>query len=258
MLALVYLYIDHKFSITTHIDSDEAVSKESWCKVQILLDQCRFTKADWHWFNLQWTGCGLESLPRSVLTLIYWLLLCTWKERRLLRWVCLFVHFISRKLCGQTLPDILHVPFAPFDTRSHYLPHVEPQWHIYGSSFIWPGPSQKSFKKLLTWKNEWIHIHIMFSITTVQFTSYHRLFILCHLHSNLVIGPSQWLASWCGTSTWLAYDIDVWCVHKQVQVAKASFKRLKTLRHPNILTYVDGLEVSVWLFFHIICSFWKS
>ena len=33
-------------------------------------------------------------------------------------------------------------------------------------------------------------------------------------------------------------------LHKQVQVAKASFKRLKTLRHPNILTYVDGLEVT--------------
>ena len=32
---------------------------------------------------------------------------------------------------------------------------------------------------------------------------------------------------------------------KQVQVARASFKRLKTLRHPNILTFIDGLEVSV-------------
>jgi len=32
----------------------------------------------------------------------------------------------------------------------------------------------------------------------------------------------------------------------QVQVAKASLKRLKTLRHPNILNYVDGLEVRVW------------
>lgn len=27
------------------------------------------------------------------------------------------------------------------------------------------------------------------------------------------------------------------------QVAKAAFKRLKTLRHPNILAYIDGLEV---------------
>ena len=29
----------------------------------------------------------------------------------------------------------------------------------------------------------------------------------------------------------------------QVEVAKASFKRMKTLRHPNIVTYIDGLEV---------------
>ncbi|XP_067939305.1 N-terminal kinase-like protein [Watersipora subatra] len=28
----------------------------------------------------------------------------------------------------------------------------------------------------------------------------------------------------------------------QAQVAKASFKRMKTLRHPNLVTYVDGLE----------------
>lgn len=30
---------------------------------------------------------------------------------------------------------------------------------------------------------------------------------------------------------------------EQTQLAKAAFKRLKTLRHPNILAYVDGLEV---------------
>lgn len=30
----------------------------------------------------------------------------------------------------------------------------------------------------------------------------------------------------------------------QTQLAKAAFKRMKTLRHPNILAYVDGLEVS--------------
>ena len=29
----------------------------------------------------------------------------------------------------------------------------------------------------------------------------------------------------------------------QLNAAKASMKRLKTMRHPNILTYVDGLEV---------------
>lgn len=32
---------------------------------------------------------------------------------------------------------------------------------------------------------------------------------------------------------------------EQTQVAKAAFKRLKTLRHPNILAYIDGLEVPV-------------
>lgn len=31
---------------------------------------------------------------------------------------------------------------------------------------------------------------------------------------------------------------------EQTQLAKAAFKRMKTLRHPNILAYVDGLEVS--------------
>ena len=33
---------------------------------------------------------------------------------------------------------------------------------------------------------------------------------------------------------------------QQTQLAKAAFKRMKTLRHPNILAYVDGLEVCVW------------
>lgn len=35
---------------------------------------------------------------------------------------------------------------------------------------------------------------------------------------------------------------------EQTQLAKAAFKRMKTLRHPNILSYVDGLEVrtDVW------------
>lgn len=34
---------------------------------------------------------------------------------------------------------------------------------------------------------------------------------------------------------------------QQTQLAKAAFKRMKTLRHPNILAYVDGLEVCVCL-----------
>lgn len=32
---------------------------------------------------------------------------------------------------------------------------------------------------------------------------------------------------------------------QQTQLAKAAFKRMKTLRHPNILAYVDGLEVNI-------------
>lgn len=32
---------------------------------------------------------------------------------------------------------------------------------------------------------------------------------------------------------------------QQTQLAKAAFKRMKTLRHPNILAFVDGLEVRV-------------
>jgi len=34
-----------------------------------MLDQCRSRKIDRYRFNLQWTGCGSESEPRSVLTL---------------------------------------------------------------------------------------------------------------------------------------------------------------------------------------------
>ncbi|XP_037531733.1 N-terminal kinase-like protein [Nematolebias whitei] len=35
---------------------------------------------------------------------------------------------------------------------------------------------------------------------------------------------------------------------QQTQLAKAAFKRMKTLRHPNILTYVDGLETDKSLY----------
>uniref|UniRef100_A0AC11C0H9 SCY1 like pseudokinase 1 n=1 Tax=Ovis aries TaxID=9940 RepID=A0AC11C0H9_SHEEP len=37
---------------------------------------------------------------------------------------------------------------------------------------------------------------------------------------------------------------------EQTQVAKAAFKRLKTLRHPNILAYIDGLETDKCL--HVV------
>lgn len=39
---------------------------------------------------------------------------------------------------------------------------------------------------------------------------------------------------------------------QQTQLAKAAFKRMKTLRHPNILAYVDGLEVYILL--SVLCS----
>ncbi|XP_059497475.1 delta(14)-sterol reductase TM7SF2 [Stegostoma tigrinum] len=49
---------------------------------------------------------------------------------------------------------------------------------------------------------------------------------------------------------------------EQTQVAKAAFKRLKTLRHPNILSFTDGLEVSAlillvllpWTVLHLLLS----
>jgi len=34
-----------------------------------MLDQCRSTKIDRHWADMQWTWCGAESVPRMVLTL---------------------------------------------------------------------------------------------------------------------------------------------------------------------------------------------
>lgn len=38
---------------------------------------------------------------------------------------------------------------------------------------------------------------------------------------------------------------------QQTQLAKAAFKRMKTLRHPNILAYVDGLEVHFSVIFEL-------
>ncbi|KAJ1106536.1 hypothetical protein NDU88_003937 [Pleurodeles waltl] len=35
---------------------------------------------------------------------------------------------------------------------------------------------------------------------------------------------------------------------EETQIAKAAFKRLKTLRHPNILAYIDGLETEKFLY----------
>ena len=36
----------------------------------------------------------------------------------------------------------------------------------------------------------------------------------------------------------------------QIQLARGAFKRIKTLRHPNVLTFLDGIEVS--LFFPLL------
>lgn len=38
----------------------------------------------------------------------------------------------------------------------------------------------------------------------------------------------------------------------QVELAKQAIKRLKTLRHPNILTYIDSLEVSKGFYFTVL------
>lgn len=52
------------------------------------------------------------------------------------------------------------------------------------------------------------------------------------------------------------YDVKAGA-EEQTQVAKAAFKRLKTLRHPNILAYIDGLEVPVARSAHLTV-FWPS
>ncbi|XP_060577719.1 N-terminal kinase-like protein, partial [Ruditapes philippinarum] len=38
----------------------------------------------------------------------------------------------------------------------------------------------------------------------------------------------------------------------QTALARSSFKRIKTLRHPNILTFLDGIEVR-----HVVISLFK-
>lgn len=39
----------------------------------------------------------------------------------------------------------------------------------------------------------------------------------------------------------------------QLDVARSSVKRLKTLRHPSVLTYLDSLEVSVLQSIFLVC-----
>lgn len=38
------------------------------------------------------------------------------------------------------------------------------------------------------------------------------------------------------------------CSESQLEIAKSSIKRLKTLRHPSVLTYLDSLETDKFLY----------
>ena len=43
----------------------------------------------------------------------------------------------------------------------------------------------------------------------------------------------------------LMFDLLYYCAFLKVQTAKLALRRLKTLRHPNILRYIDALEVGI-------------
>ena len=45
----------------------------------------------------------------------------------------------------------------------------------------------------------------------------------------------------CPDFWWALYVL----LYFQAALARSSFKRIKTLRHPNILTFLDGIEVTV-------------
>lgn len=78
-----------------------------------------------------------------------------------------------------------------------------------------------------------------------------------------------WYLCNCDHSTWMII-INIFCWTTmyvnvyilplcQVQIAKAAFKRIRTLRHPNILTYIDGLEVRrssslYWIWIYCWCT----
>ena len=49
--------------------------------------------------------------------------------------------------------------------------------------------------------------------------------------------------------TVFAYDVKAGS-ETLLQTAKTSLKRIKTLRHPNILTFLDGVEVSDFFFIY--------
>ena len=67
--ALVHLAVDQTQHVELIIMSRCQRRYAANAELLVLLDQCRSRKIDRYRFNPQWTGCGSESVPRSVLTL---------------------------------------------------------------------------------------------------------------------------------------------------------------------------------------------
>lgn len=66
----------------------------------------------------------------------------------------------------------------------------------------------------------------------------------------IIIKVKVWLSSCYGIPQGSSEPVSVFILDAktsgndtQIELAKAALKRLKTLRHPNILTYIDSLEV---------------
>jgi len=72
-LPLVYQGIDQ----IQHLEQSPSSIMTSQCQkrhvqtlITVLLDRYQCAKIDQHQFDLQWTGCGSKSVPRSVVTLM--------------------------------------------------------------------------------------------------------------------------------------------------------------------------------------------